>query len=344
MNHTGQSRRARKNLPLTTVLTAVTLSGLGLTVAGCGGASAPAVGAPPATSHTAAEQAAVMNWLGKTSQMWTSNDFAAVDQVTTGQMRTIYLGEERQASLPTNADLQSFQLTGLSITIPCHTGSPAVFVAYADTDVFDLWEGMQSVAMVFQRTGGQWKLATAITHPGGSGWPALCTQEAPPATPPVLAPGSYTPDLARVLTSATTGAAQTASAASPFAVNDFLAGSGSVPAQFATWIRQDRRAGVSFTGRFTPAPDPTFALPLADGRGYWLIGILTQSDIYHAPAGLRAKDWPDGSQVATPRPAVVHDETDTFTTTYTAIDPPRSGNATVALDGFFGWPLTASAS
>jgi hypothetical protein len=69
---------------------------------------------------------------------------------------------------------------GLSITVPCHTGSPAVFVTYADTDVFDLWTGMQSVAMVFERTGGLWKLATAVNHPGGSGRPALCTQGAPP--------------------------------------------------------------------------------------------------------------------------------------------------------------------
>jgi len=39
----------------------------------------------------------------------------------------------------------------------------------------------------------------------------------------------------------------------------------------------------------------------------------------------------------------VHHESDTFTTTDTAIDPLRSGNATAALDGFFGWPLTATA-
>jgi len=75
-----------------------------------------------------------------------------------------------------------------------------------------------------------------------------------------------------------------------------------------------------------------------------VIGIMTQSDTYSAPAGLRAKTWPDGTQVATPRPAVVHHETDTFTTTYAAIDPLRSENATAALDGFFGWPLAATAS
>jgi hypothetical protein len=340
MNRTAQSRRARKTLPVTAVLTGIALAAAGPALAGCGGTGTPAVGAPPASSRTAAEQAAVTNWLDKTNQMWTTSTFTGVNEITTGQMRTIYQSEEHGPV----QNRPPLQLTGLSVTIPCHTGSPVVFVAYADTNVFDLGQGMQSVAMVFQRTGGQWKLATAVNHPGSQGWPALCTTGAPPATPPVLAPGSYTPDLARLLTSAATGAPQTAPAAAPFTVNDFLSGSGSIPAEFASSIRQDQRAGVSYTGRFTPAPDPTFALPLAGGRGYWVIGILTQTGTYSAPAGLRAKDWPDGSQVATPRPAVVHHETDTFTTTYTAIDPPRPGNATVALDGFFGWPLTATAS
>jgi hypothetical protein len=109
-------------------------------------------------------------------------------------------------------------------------------------------------------------------------------------------------------------------------------------------VFQDRRAGITFTGRFTPAPDPTLALPLANGRGFWLIGFLTQNGTYSAPSGLRAKSWPDGNQVATPRPAVVHHEADTFITTYTAIDPLQSAHASVTLDGFFGWPLTAVAS
>ena len=341
MNRTGRwVPRARQLLSSTVVLAAT-----GLTVAGCGGGGSPAVSAPPpASAHDAAEQAAVTNWLVKTNQMWTHDDFAAVNQVTTGQMRTIYLAEEPQASLPKNADRVGFQLTGLSITIPCHTGRPAAFVAYGDTNVFDLGSGMQSVAMVFERAGGRWKLATAVDHPDGAGWSALCTHGTPPADPAVLAVGSYTPDLARVLTSAMTGAAQTTSTAAPFAVNDFLAGSGSIPVQSATSIRQDRRDGVSLTGRFTLTRDPTVALPLADGRGYWLIGVLTQSDTYSAPSGVRTKDWPDGNQVATPRPAVVHHESDTFITTYTAIDPPRTADATVALDGFFGWPLSAVAS
>jgi hypothetical protein len=286
-----------------------------------------------------------MSWLSKTEQMWLSNDFAAVDQVTLGQMRTIYLSEARQASLPDNASRVPLSLTGLSITVPCHTGSPTVFVAYGDTDVFDLGSSVQSVAMVFERAGGRWKLAAAVNHSdGGSGWPALCPQGTPPAAAAVLPPGSYTSDLARVLTRAESGAAQTTETASPFAVNDFLAGPGSIPVQSATQIRQDRQGGVTFTGSFVPASDPTFALPLANGRGYWVIGSLTQTGVYSAPSGLRAKTWPDGSQVATPRPTVVHHETDTFTTTYTAIDPLLPEHAAVTLDGFFGWPLTATAN
>jgi len=193
MNRTGKSRRGLKNLPVAAALTGMALSGVALTVAGCGGGGTPAAGAPPATYHAAAEQAAVTRWLVKTNQMWTRDDFAGLDQVTTGQMRTIYQSEEQGASLPGNPDRVPFQLTGLSITVPCHTGSPAVFVAYADTDVFDLATGLQPVAMVFQRTGGQWKLATAVTRRSGQSWAPLCTTGTLPAVPPVLAPDGYPP-------------------------------------------------------------------------------------------------------------------------------------------------------
>ena len=304
-------------------------------VMGCGTAAT--------SPGTAAERAAVKNWLVTTNSMVTADNFAGLDQITTGPMRAIYRAEQQQASLPANASRLAFRLTGLSVTIPCHTGSPAVFVAYADTNVFDLGADMQAVAMVFERVAGRWKLAAAVNRPAG-GWPALCTTGAPPTEPAVLAAERYTSDLARVLTGALSGAAPTSQTAAPFAVNGFLAGPGSIPETFAGWVRQDQRAGVSFTGGFAPAAEPTFALPLAGGQGYWLIGFLTQSGSHRAPAGLSAKTWPDGSQVASPRPAVVHQQTDTFSTTYTAIDPPRSAHAAVALDGFFGWPLTTVAS
>jgi hypothetical protein len=40
---------------------------------------------------------------------------------------------------------------------------------------------------------------------------------------------------------------------------------------------------------------------------------------------------------------VVHEGTDTFVTTYAAIDPLRSAGGQVVLDGFYGWPLTSTA-
>jgi hypothetical protein len=317
---------------------AVALAALAsLAVTAC---SAPA---HPAAAQPAAEQAAVQNWLAKTNAMWTSNNFAALDAITTAEMRTIYLAENRQASLPTNASRQAFQLTGLSIAIPCQAGRPGVFVAYGDTDVFDLGPAMQPMAMVFVRAGGRWKLAAAINRPA-RGWPALCTKGSPPSAPPAVAAADFAPELARVLTHALTGTAATAAAAAPFAVNDFFAGSGSINAQAARQAGQNRRGGVSFTEGFAATGGPTLALPLAGGRGFWMIGILTQTGHYASAAGLRAKNWPDGNEVATPRPAVVHHETDTFITTYTAIDPPRSAGATLTLDGFFGWPLAAVAS
>jgi hypothetical protein len=335
MNRTGRVLAAALPLAVLAVL-------LSLTVAACGGGGPAPDDPPPASAHTAAERAAVQNWLAKTNAMWTSNDFAALDEITTAGMRTIYLAEKRQASLPSNASRQAFQLTGLSITIPCQVGRPAVFVAYADTDVFDLGPDMRPVAMVFVRVGGRWKLAAAVNRPA-RGWPALCAKSQPPAAPPVLAAADYAPELARVLTHATSGTAETAARAAPFAVNDFFAGPGSINAQAARQAGQNRRGGVSFTEDFAATGNPTLALPLAGGRGFWMIGFLTQTGHYASAAGLRAKNWPDGNEVATPRPAVVHHETDTFITTYTAIDPPRSAGAALVLDGFFGWPLRAVA-
>ena len=142
------------------------LAGVGLAASGCGrGADSAAVNAPPASPHTAAEKAATVNWLDQTSQMWTRSDFAALDHVTTGEIRTLYQVEQQQAALPTNASRQPFQLTGLSITVPCQAGGDAIFVAYGDTDVFSLGQRMQPYAMVFQRIGGNWKLAAAVGNP-----------------------------------------------------------------------------------------------------------------------------------------------------------------------------------
>jgi hypothetical protein len=155
----------------------------------------------------------------------------------------------------------------------------------------------------------------------------------------VLPPAGYGATLARVLDHATTGATETAQAAVPFAVNSFFAGPDSINAQSATDSRRDRVGGVTLAQRFAPAAGPPLALPLAGGRGCWLVGVFSQTSTYHSATGLRKASWPDGSSVASPRPAVVHQETDTFVNTYTATDPLRSAGGRVVLDGFFGWPF-----
>jgi hypothetical protein len=288
-----------------------------------------------------------MNWLASTNQMWTKDDFAALDQVTTGEGRMIYRTEQRQAAGdPSPSSRTPFQLTGLSITVPCRSGAGPggtgpVFVAYADTDVFTLGQSMRPEALVFQHASGTWKLAAVVNGSSGTGqprWPALCRTGADPAAAAVLPPADYGPALARVLDHATAGATETARAAAPFAVNSFFAGPDSINVQFATDSRHDRAGGVTLAQRFAPAAGPALALPLAGG-GYWLVGVFSQTSTFHSATGTRKSSWPDGSSIASPRPAVVHQETDTFVTTYTATDPLRSAGGRVVLDGFFGWPV-----
>jgi hypothetical protein len=335
--------RRRTTAPLLTAL----LAGVGLAAAACGG-GVPAVGAPPASRHTTAERAATLNWLAKTNQIWTRDDFAPLDLVTTGEARSAYLAQEnRTRSDPGPAGRPPFRLTSLSITVPCHHGAAATFVAYGDTDVFTLGQSMQPVAMVFLRVGRAWKLAAIVNQSSSSGqpaWPALCRGGAGTTAPAVLAPADYAAALARTLDHAATGAPETATAAAPFAVNSFFTGPGSVNTQSATQLKQDRAGGATVAEQFAPTADPTLALPLAGGRGYWLVGVLAQTGSYSSAAGIRKATWPDGSSVAPVRPAIVHREIDTFITTYTATDPLRSAGGRVTLDGFFGWPLTAVAS
>src|SRR5262245_26293200 len=103
MNHTGR-----------TLAAAVSLAAVvSLAVTACSAPASPA----PAPAPRTEEQAAVLNWLAKTNAMWTKNDLAALDEITTAEMRTIYLAEKQGASLPSNASRQPFQLTALSITI-----------------------------------------------------------------------------------------------------------------------------------------------------------------------------------------------------------------------------------
>ena len=52
--------------------------------------------------------------------------------------------------------------------------------------------------------------------------------------------------------------------------------------------RSGPTARVSFTEGFAATGNPTLALPLAGGRGFWMIGFLTQTGRYASAAGLRA--------------------------------------------------------
>ena len=340
MDATGR----RRTVPLLAAI--VTASAVA--VAACGGGGAPAVGAPPASRQTATERAAALRWLAKTNQIYTRNDFSLASQVTTGEARSAYLAQENQTrSDPGPGGRKPLRLASVSITVPCHQGAAATFVAYADTDVFTLGQSLQPEALVFQRAGGVWKLAAVVNQSSGSGhhaWPALCRGGAGSTAPAVLAPADYAATLARTLDRAATGATETAAAAAPFAVNSFFTGPDSFTTQSATQIRQDRARGVTLAEQFAPAAEPTLALPLAGGRGYWLVGILTQTGSYSSNAGTRKATWPDGATIGPERPALVHQGTDTYITTYTAIDPLRSAGGRVTLDGFFGWPLRSVAS
>jgi hypothetical protein len=327
----------------TAALSAVLVTGT-ILLAGCASTSQsdPTVSAPSSSSDTAVEWAATMTWFAATNVMWTKHDFAAVDEVTTGAMRTIYEHEASVSNGPVSR--KKLSLDDLSITIPCQNSSPSVFVAYARTDVFTLGGGVQSAALLFQQQGPTFKLAAAITHLDGTSWPALRQQSCPTVGDLRLDPPAYDSTLASVLSIAATGHMPTAAQAHPIAVNSFLYGSGSVTDQSATSIRQDHNAGDQFTSSFTATPNPTFALPLANNSGDWVIGTLDQHNELDSTAGVTAKSWPDAAQVDTPRPATVHHQTDDFLTTYAATDPTTSAGSSVTLDGFFGWPIAATAT
>ena len=146
----------------------VTASAVAVAVAACGGGGAPAVGAPPASRQTATERAATLRWMATTNQMWTRNEFSLVNQVTTGEARSAYLAQENQTrSDPGPAGRTPLRLASVSITVPCHHGAAATFVAYVDTNVFTLGQSLQPEALVFQRVGRVWKLAAIVNQSSG---------------------------------------------------------------------------------------------------------------------------------------------------------------------------------
>ena len=225
MDATGR----RRTVPLLAAI--VTASAVA--VVACGGGGTPAVGAPPASAQTAAERAATLRWLAKTNQIYTRNDFSLTSQVTMGEARSAFLAQENQTrSDPGPGGRKPLRLASVSITVPCHQGAAATFVAYGDTNVFTL--GQSSSRRPWCSSGPAsrtWKLAAIVNQSSGGGphaWPALCRSGAGTTAPAVLAPAGYAAALARALDHAATGARETAAAAAPFAVNPFFTGAGLV--------------------------------------------------------------------------------------------------------------------
>jgi hypothetical protein len=111
--------------------------------------------------------------------------------------------------------------------------------------------------MVFEHTGGLWKLATGCHLSRRPGLAGPVHQRSAPYAPRAGARQLH-PDLDRVLISAATGPRRRlrrhhrSRSTTPI-------GPGLGPARVAEY-GPDRRSGITFTGRFSAGPDPTFVL------------------------------------------------------------------------------------
>ncbi len=310
-------------------------------------ASAGATGAAIVPISTSAAKAAVEKWFSDTNKIWTTDDFSTVDQVTTGSARAIYLHEEHELALSNHsAPEKPLTMSGLSVVVPCQSATNRSFVAYATTDVLSLGNTSQASALIFEEVGGSWKFAAAVQVPKpGDTWPKLCTGKVATNAAAVVAPTDYTSRLAGTLTRFSVATAVPASAMAPFGPTTWFVGSSTaVQTPFKTTYAKDAPKGVNITQKFTTTSYPTWSWPLADGKGYWVVGSLTQTIAWADAIGYTAATWPDGSSVATPKPSTVHRQVNTYRTNYSASDPFRSSGGQVEIDGFWGLQLTSTAS
>ena len=264
--------------------------------------------------------------------MWTRNDFAALDQVTTGEMRKVYQAEEEQKTTSTRGR-HPLQLTGLSITIPCQGSGSIASLSLMATQTSSPSGRECSRSRWFSskwKAHGSWLPSSSVLAPAHAGQRCAGKEPQQPRIPSYR-PAEYTADLARALDHAATGTPDRRGGGT-VRRQLILHRPGLVHRAVRHADQQDRAGGITITERFSPAGYPTLALPLAGGRGFWLIGILTQTAAYSSAAGIRKDTLPDGASIAVPRPSVVHHETDTYITTYTALDPPRSAGGFVALN------------
>jgi hypothetical protein len=301
---------------------------------------AGASGTTTAPISTSAAKAAVEKWFSDTNKVWTTNNFSSVDQITTGSARAVYVYEEHQLAASNHSTPEKpFTLSDLSVVVPCQSATTKSFVAYATTNFLSLGTTKQASALIFKETGGTWKLAAGVkVANAGETWPKLCTGKAATDAAAIVPPTDVPSRLAATLTRYSVATALPSSDAAPFAPLTWFVGkpTTSVQTAFKTTYEKDAPKGVTFSQKFTTTSYPTWSWPLADGKGYWVVGNLTQEITWTDPAGNTTTTWPDGSTVAIPKPSTVHHQVNKYFTTYAATDALSSSAGRVGLDGFWG--------
>ena len=142
--------------------------------------SAPA---GPAPAHRTEEQSAVLNWLAKTNAMWTRNDFAALEEITTAEMRTIYLAEQRGGEPAVQRVAAAVPADRPVHRDPVPARPPGRLRRLRRHRRLRPRPGHAAHGHGVPRVRWPVEAAAAVIRPAG-GWPALCTQGAPPSAPP----------------------------------------------------------------------------------------------------------------------------------------------------------------
>ena len=304
------------------------------------GVAAASGSSEPISQQEAAS--AVKAWLADTNEMWTQNNFSSLNKVTTGSAKAAYQSLISRFAAGNSSKLgKPFTLSGLSVAVPCQSGSTKTFVAYANTDVFTYGEKTQNNAMIFEKIGNAWKLADSLPKMGT--WPKLCTDSGKSAQQLVLPVSKFPAKLAETLSRFSVATTPPSSAAAPFQASWFV-GATSVSSTFLTAEKSLSSQHITVTQKFEPSSYPTFAWPLADGKGAWVVAALAQQDRLSDPAGNTTSTWPGGASIATPHPATVHSQQNTYSTTYSAIDPTTKAGGPVTIDGFKGLTEASTAS
>jgi hypothetical protein len=234
----------------------------------------------------------------------------------------------------------AFTLSHLSVVLPCSSSTPGTFLAFADTDLFNLGSSTSPAAMVFVPQGGGYKLAAFVQQGKLPGiWPTICTNKE--STPDAsINPSQVPTELAAALARDSVARPSDASAVAPFALNGYT--------DIYTCQQQDAKdsaAGESEAPTtFSPSSYPSYFFPLAGGRGFWVITSLVQQNTTLIPAGITSPTWPDGSQITNPNaPHTFHRATYYLSPIYSVVDPISSAGAP-RVDGFAGFLNSATAS